>query len=154
MECFLGDRPTNSQGQAGRHGSKHKRTRNTEFGEVEHGNDAASRYKVAARRSGNSRDRQRRPQRRGHRPTRAIFRKNANGTGFRQWRGDSPFVAGLLGTIALFDQRKIKKRSCLPGGEIQELQQREWVRRTGVHGSFARILGSAISPKRSSSECC
>src|SRR6266853_4435109 len=148
VEFPPGGRLANSQGQAGTHGSNHKRTRNTVIDTAERRISVSCGGKTAAGRGGNSGNGERRTRRGRQRQTRAIFRKHPNGAGFFEWRSDSPFVASVPWTTAFSDQRSHEKRSCLSGNEIQDLLQRQRVCRIGIHGSVARILGHAISVKR------
>src|SRR6266481_541573 len=123
MEFPPGGCLTNSQGQAGTHGSNHKRTRNTVIDTAERRVSASCGSKTAAGRGGNSGNRERRARRGRQRQTRAIFRKYPNGAGFFEWRSDSPFVASVPWTTALSNQRNHEKRSRLSGNEIQNLLQ-------------------------------
>src|SRR5437764_3630576 len=79
------------------------------------------------------------------RQARTFFRVHQDGDGFRVGRGDSTDVRDGAGTTAVPTQRAYKKRSGVPGGEVEELPQRKRVRGTGVYRAGGGILGHAFS---------
>ena len=79
------------------------------------------------------------------RQARTFFRVHEDGDGFRVGGGDSTDVRDGAGATAVPDQRAHEKRSGVPGGEVEELPQRERVRGTGVYRAGGGILGHAFS---------
>src|SRR6266436_2791402 len=96
----------------------------------------------ATRHAGSAGHSQRRAGRGRQRQARTIFGNHQHGPGARHWSGDSPLVVCCAGPASFSHQRKNKKRSRLPGSEIQKLPQRR-LRGAGIHRASPRVLAHA-----------